>query len=186
MLIRLVISKCSVLKIVGTTLVIGDSLLRHVELSNADLVFIPGIQLQGIATALCNRNLRPEGYAKVILLAGTNNVTVMQGDESAYARELGCIIGLLRFYNPGVRIGISAILPRPCDHLQSEEWVEAANLAFEKVAKRLKCIYFNSAAYYFTKGLVQTSLFQRSDWLHLSPPGRVKLEYLIAMIMRKL
>ena len=160
-------------------------MLRDVDVSGfADAVSVSGLSLSGLCTALCERQIRPEGYSKILWAVGTNDVHCYKAEGMKYYREARTVIDLLKFLNDSCRICILGVLPRLKDVDRSAVWVETANKAFNQVALDCQCAYYPSQQHFYEKDILKLSLFKKMDKLHLSPSGVHRMEQLLLMIYK--
>ena len=162
-------------------------MLREVDVSGlADVVSVPGLRLSGLCTAICERQIRPEGYAKILFAVGTNDVYFYRRHTQSYYHEVCAAVQLLKFYNESGRICVLGVLPRLRDLDKTASWVEAANKAGLQAAKRSGCAYYPTQSHFYEKEILRISLFKRGDRIHLSPPGIHEYEKILEYIINKL
>ena len=176
-----------VLKILGTVLVVGDSMLKEVDVSSsADVVSVLGLRLSSLCTAICERQIRPEGYAKIVFAVGTNDVYFYRHHTQSYYLEVCAAVHLFKFFNDSCRICIMGVLPRLRDLDKTAPWVEAANKAALQAAKQSGCAYYPTQNHFCENEILRISLFKRGERIHLSPPGVHEYEKILEYVINKL
>lgn len=145
-------------------------------------------QCRGGATTYSCINLIESGFFTVsgcdliIIHVGTNDIHKFSVEEST--KWMKVVIKLIRRRNKGVKVVISAVLPRPVDYhltipgsgLTVEQKVGQLNRCFRALQTEIPLVGFTPSYKSFShRGVVLTKLFKEKGWdkgLHLSPKGR--------------
>ena len=108
----------------------------------------------------------------MILHVGTNDI----GYRDPYGdiiSDFGNLIGICKKMKPSIQIIVSAILPRPADHSDTDPMIRSVNKQLNKVlSKTLRFKFVPSYKPFMYAGSVRRELFAKKDGgLHLNTEG---------------
>ena len=93
--------------------------------------------------------------------------------------DYGNLIGIIRKKKTNISILMSAILPRPKDHMKTDPLIRKINAYIEKqMSKTSRITFLRSYKPFMYSGAVKRESFARKDGaLHLNTEGSSKLRY---------
>ena len=153
--------------------IIADSIAKNVSgLDGVTVQSFPGDTISKIANKiqLGVADLKP--YDFVILHVGTNDIDNREPFDSMIS-DFGNLIGILKRRKPFIHIIVSAILPRPVDHFDTDPMIRSVNKHLNKVlSKTLRFTFVPSYKPFMYAGSVRRELFAKKDGgLHLNTEG---------------
>ena len=114
-------------------------------------------------------DLGPFDY--VIVHIGTNDIGRRQPFESIVS-DFANLIGIIRKVKPRINVIISAILPRPVDHEDTDEMIRRINFHLNnKMSKDFICAFKP----FMHAGNVKLVFFAKNDGSHLNTVGTDRL-----------
>ena len=120
------------------------------------------------------KSLRNFDY--VIFHAGTNDIDD-KASFHAMQSDYGNLVGICRRKYPKINIIMSAIIPRPKDHDNTEDPIKRINSYMEKVMS-LNFKFIKSYRPFMFTGKPSTELFAKRDkGLHVNTEGSSRLRY---------
>lgn len=150
-------------------IVVSDSMAKYVRIDRADILPYRGARIADINYHIKKEKGSISSYRYIILHVGTNDVFKLSYDKfmAAYCG----LISLAKSLFPGAVIGMSAILPRPCDFQYSNVEIREVNKGLSDMCHRMGVRYFHSYRYFLKGGKPLRYLFSNSDALHLNYEG---------------
>ena len=154
-----------------------------------DVTDIDGIKLQvfhndaisKITERLHSREVSLENFNHVLFHVGTNDVSNKVPFDDIIS-DFGNLLGVCREIKPCIKIAISAIIPRPVDHEESDEVVRKINSYLSKtMSKNMNFKFIRTYKPFMYMGKMKPELFDRSDGLHLSAEGTSRLRRYLLM-----
>ena len=144
----------------------------------------PGDRIAQIANKIdCGEaNIAPYDY--VLIHVGTNDI----GSRASYQSILsdyGNLIGILRKKKRHISIIISAIIPRPKDHFDTDPMIRRVNAHLQKVmSKDLNFKFICTNKPFMFAGKIKLEMFAKRDkGLHLNTLGSSRLSYFFLRVI---
>ena len=108
-------------------IILCDSIVK--DLPSIDGVFIksyPGATIAQFAMHIDNRHVNLVNFDYMIVHVGTNNID-RRDEKGAMLSDFGNLIGRIKIKKPFIRIIVSSILPRQCDHTDTDGMIKEIN-----------------------------------------------------------
>ena len=161
-------------KISSDHCIIGDSIVKFIKITNhADVKAFPGITIERLYWKVRLNKVDLKQYKIILVHVGTNDIITnsVKGIINSYCK----LIEAVKIKNPKAQIGVSSILPRPCDGSETNQVVEVVNREIKSICCHLGA-YFVPSYRPFVKCYKAGScdLFAK-DRLHLNFKGSVTL-----------
>ena len=164
-----------------------DSLGRNLTgIKGTTVVPFPGYTVGQLADAISCGRVQVAGAQAILIHVGTNNIPPLRRPApgqpplmsiDAVVREFRELIRTVRQFNPTCPLVMSAILPRPVDHLHTWYRVEQINAGLKNFCDPLKQVFFNPTYRFFIKfGRPVEDYYAQRDKLHLSGSGLLRLQ----------
>ena len=165
--------------------ILGDSIIKNMP--SIDGVIIKSFRGDNIAR-LTNRinsgdvNLSPFDY--IIVHVGTNNIDNRDSFDDIIA-DYGNLILTIKKKKRSIRIVISAILPRPVDHIDTDNMIKAVNKHLRtKMAADLGFHFIETWKAVSGFGTFKRWLYAKNDGgLHLNTEGSRRLRYFFLRVI---
>ena len=152
---------------------------------------IDGVKLQAFRgdtiARLTNRIARGEAdlgpFDHVIVHVGTNDIGRRQPFENILS-DFANLVGIIRKVKPMINVIISAILPRPVDHEDTDEMIRRINFHLKnKMSKDLNFKFICTFKPFMHAGNVKLEFFAKNDGLHLNTVGTDRLRYFFLRVI---
>jgi lysophospholipase L1-like esterase len=120
-------------------------------------------------------------YNVILVHVGTNNIHLnsIQAFKSQYHHLLSTITNK----NPHAKLLLSAIIPRPVDHMSHGNVVKSCNLAISQLASQFKGQYLKTFRPFQKNGIPNHLLYTPKDKLHLNFAGTRKLTNFFSQVV---
>ena len=105
-------------------IILGDSIVK--DLPPIDGVVIksfPGATISTLTQHIDMGHVNLVNFDYIIVHVGTNNIANRNSYESILS-DYGNLIGRIKQKKSWIRIIVSSILPRPCDHLETDQMIK--------------------------------------------------------------
>ena len=175
-------------------LILGDSIPKYVsDIEGVTLQSFGGDTIAKLSHRIDTKQVSMENFDHVLIHVGTNDVDNLVNIEPkckqkpfdierAYdcmISDYGNLIGVIRKKKTKLSIILSAILPRPKDHMNTYPLIRKVNGYIEKqMAKTSQIRFLRSYKPFMFGGAVKRELFAKRDGgLHLNTEGTNKLRY---------
>ena len=114
----------------------------------------------------------------VLIHVGTNDVARKALFDEIIS-DYGNLVGICRKVKPGIKILISAILPRPVDHENTDQVIKRINgYLLNNMSKAMNFKFLKTYRPFMYAGSVKRELFAKRDGgLHLNTEGTNRLKY---------
>ena len=189
---------------------IGDSIIKHIakqgkgSIKDTELSINRGKGFKTIVEIIVKGDIKLHGWEVILLHLGTNDVADLFRINKEREKELiyfgytnrvlltpldifnsfVALINIIRQRNARAKIIFSAILPRPCDHDQSNSVCHQVNARIKEYCLKTQGMIFNPTFTWFQKhGKPVISLFGHYDQLHLSFTGKEVLTQAFQMAL---
>lgn len=102
--------------------------------------------------------------------------------------DFGNLVAICRKQNPGIKIIISAIIPRPRDHSDTDPMIRSVNTYLQKtMSKRLNFHFICTYKPFTYCGKVSLELYAKRDLgLHLNTEGTNRLKHFFLKVISTL
>jgi len=127
-------------KVLATNTIIGDSIVKYIEVEDCYTQAIRGARTSDLANAIENKVIRVN-FETIIVHVGTNNL--YQCTISEFIHEYCKLLRVIRSKRPSCKIIVSAILPRPMDDLWLNDKRLAFNISMQDLASQYDAQYIN-------------------------------------------
>ena len=166
-------------------IILGDSIIK--DLPPIDGVFIksyPGATIAQLAMHIDNRHVNLMNFDYIIVHVGTNNID-NRDEKGAMLSDFGNLIGRIKIKKPSIRIIVSSILPRPCDHTETDSMIKEINRVLNKeMGPDLGFRFVESWKAVCKFGTYRRYLFAKNDQgLHLNTEGKRRLRYFFLRVI---
>ena len=175
-------------------LIPGDSIPKYVsDIEGVVLQSFSGDTIAKLSHRIDSKQVSLENFEYVLIHVGTNDVDNYVNNEPKFKQkpfdierafeyivsDYGNLIGIVRKKKPKIVIILSAILPRPKDHTDTDPLIRKVNGYIEKqMAKTSQIRFLRSYKPFMFGGAVKRELFARNDGgLHLNTEGTNKLHF---------
>ena len=167
---------------------LSDSIAKYVAISNTDVLPFRGITITGLSNRIRFDGLQLEGYSRILVHVGTNDLSNMFRYERHRRTTIFDIMerytalrNSIRRRNKCAVIMFTSILPRAFKTKLMRSYITGVNFALEKFCARSDGTRVYIPAYKafmskFEKDQPNKALFSENDGLHLEGPGVDKLE----------
>ena len=165
-------------------LVLTDSIGKHVTgIRNTEVVALPGYTISGMADRIAFGKVEVSDVAALLIHVGTNDIPPLSaplGQQvksfQAIKAEYKALIDVVRSFNPHCYIVMSAIIPRPVDHVLTWYRVQRVNDGLRELCELSPRLIFNPTYKFFVKcGQPQEQYYSQRDRLHLRGAGVLRL-----------
>jgi len=147
--------------------IIGDSIIKYLRINRVFTQSIRGGKVRDMITAITHNIINVTNYHTVLVHVGTNDILAHTPED--ILEDYKSLVKVIRSYNPGVNIVVSAVISRPCDAYRTQQFVVDFNKKLE-----LYCIELRLAYVATYKKFKSQKLFAK-DLLHLSQDGVAQL-----------
>ena len=158
----------------GRFCIIGDSIVKFVNsCESVDVFAFPGANIDTIYWKLRLGKIPFTNYEIIVLHVGTNDYSSGIATDRILARYRR-LISLFHHNNPNILIGISALIPRPCDSIETKDKLTDLNRALHNLCKESdKTRFFKTYRAFVDKKTKETltDLYVSNDRLHLNFKG---------------
>lgn len=175
-------------------IILGDSIPKYIsDIEGVVLQSFPGATIAKLANRIDSRQVSLEGFDYVLVHVGTNDIDNYVNREPPFRKQVtdvdhafdniisdyGNLIGIIRKKKHNISILMSAILPRPKDHMKTDSLIRKVNGYLEKdMSKTSRITFLRSYKPFMYAGNVKRELFAKKDGgLHLNTEGTNKLRY---------
>lgn len=164
-----------------TKLIITDSIGMAVTAVKNTLVLpLPSLTVARLTEDIASGSIQICGYEAVLFHVGTHDIPAPAMGSllpiAAVLQNFKILLSVVRESNPSCLVVLSAILPRPVDHLHSWYRVRQVNHGLRTLCFGHDKVIFNpSYKFFVSHGLPLPQLFSSLDSLHLSTPGVSRL-----------
>ena len=168
-------------------LIITDSIGKNVSrVRNTRVHALPGYTIARTTDAIVFGNIQVSHFKAILIHMGTNDIPAKRDRHSGrqsvqpikqVVRAYKAMIDVIRRSNPGCKIVVSAIIPRPVDFPTSKYRVERVNQGLQQLCESSSRLIFNPTHKFFLKkGLPVLDYYAPSDRLHLRGAGVARLQ----------
>lgn len=135
-----------------------------------------GDTISRMANRLSRGQIILDNFDYVIFHVGTNDIARNASFDHIIS-DYGNLIGITRKIKPKIKIIISAILPRPVDHVKTDPLIRRVNsYILKNMTKHMNIRFFRTYRPFMFQGRVKRELFAKLDGgLHLNTEGTNKL-----------
>ena len=165
-------------------IIISDSMAKYVSgIEGVRLQAFRGDTVARLTNRIANReaDLGPFDYA--IVHVGTNDIARRQSFDSIMS-DFANLIGIMRKVEPAIKIIISAILPRPVDHEDTDLMIRRVNHYLkDRMSKDLNFKFICTFKPFMFAGEVKREFFAKHDGLHLNTVGTDRLRYFFRRVI---
>lgn len=163
----------------------GDSIIK--DLPPIDGVVIksfPGATIASLAWHVDKENVKLTNFDFLIIHVGTNNIANGDDQESMQS-DFGNLIARIKRKKSSIRIIVSSILPRPCDHSVTDKVIKDFNKCLRlEMAQDLGFRFVESWKAVTKFGTYRRYLFAKNDkGLHLNTEGSRRLRYFFLRVI---
>ena len=154
-------------------MILGDSIVKYINLCDfTEVVSFPGANIESVCWKLRLGNVDLEGIQILILHVGTNDFSNDISVEGIIGRFRRLITYLIQ-RKPELLIGISAVIPRPCDHPDLREKLALVNSSLHKLCRENPHTRFLASYRAFIDKTSKETLLNlfAQDKLHLNYAG---------------
>ena len=179
--LSVLVSLCFFLFFVVSKLLIADSIAMQVDdVKGTRVQALPSTTVRQLIGDIALGVVPVGGFEAVLFHVGTHDVpsTGMGYRRSidAVVEDFAALLDIVRDFNAHCQIVVSAILPRPVDHLLSWYRVQQVNQRLCSLCFSAHNVLFNPTYKFFVShGLPVPGLFSTTDRLHLSETGVSRL-----------
>lgn len=166
-------------------IILGDSIIK--EMPPIDGVFIKSISgatIAKLAWHVDKGHVNLSDFDYMIIHVGTNNIN--NGDEKgSMMSDFGNLIARIKKKKSSIRIVVSSILPRPCDHTETDKVIKDFNMCLRlEMAPDLGFHFVESWKAVSKFGTYRRYLFAKHDrGLHLNSEGSRRLRYFFLRVI---
>ena len=154
--------------------IIGDSIVKFLKITNqADVLSFPGVNIDRLFWKIKLGKVNLSHYKVIVLHVETNDLTGSSVEEivSSYSR----LLDLVRSLNKAATVGVSSIIPKPCEPEKENLRIVQLNRELKKVCAKKGAYFIPSYRPFVVKNQqINTELYAK-DKLHLNHKGSVKL-----------
>lgn len=166
-------------------IILGDSIVK--DLPPIDGVVIksfPGATISTLTQHIDMGHVNLVNFDYIIVHVGTNNIANRNSYESILS-DYGNLIGRIKQKKSWIRIIVSSILPRPCDHLETDQMIKRVNKALRlHLSSDLGFHFVESWKTVSKFGTYRRYLFAKNDQgLHLNTEGKRRLRYFFLRVI---
>lgn len=157
--------------------IVSDSIAKYVTgIEGVQLQSFSGDTISRLANRLSTGQVRLNKFDYVIFHVGTNDIARNAPFEHIIS-DYGNLIGIARKIKPKINIIMSAILPRPVDHIKTDPLIRRVNSHILKnMTKHMNIRFFRTYRPFMYQGRIKRELFAKLDGgLHLNTEGTNKL-----------
>ena len=172
--------------------IICDSIAKNISgIEGCRVQPFPGDTIAKLTNRLCNGGKEPKAvlndFDVVIFHVGRNDID-NRASFKAIISDFGNLIAICRKENPGIRIIISAIIPRPKDHSITDPMIRDVNAYLSKKMSKSQNFKFICTYKPFTHcGKVKLELYAKRDLgLHLNSEGQNRLRQFFLRVISTL
>ena len=154
--------------------IIGDSIVKFLKTTNqADVISFPGITIDRLYWKIKLGKVNLEQYKIIVIHVGTNDV---KGNHlNVIVQKYLRLLEIVRYKNHSAGIGLSSVLPKPCETQVVNEKIILLNRDLKRISVTNNCHFIPSYRPFVGKQRqLNTELFAK-DGLHLNFKGSVKL-----------
>ena len=161
-------------KIQNNHCIIGDSIIKFLKITNqADIISYPGINIERLYWKIRLNKVRLGSYKVIVVHVGTNDIK--ECAISLIVSRLQKLVDTIRSKNKSAIIGISSILPKPCDSDDINDKIITVNRDIKRLCGPNSVHFIPSYRPYVGKDKqIKLELYAK-DLLHLSYKGSVVL-----------
>ena len=154
--------------------IIGDSIVKFLKITNqADVIAYPGITVDKLFWKIKLAQIDCKSYKIIVIHVGTNDLS--GNDIKTILLKYKRLIKLVQSVNSSAVIGVSSILPKPCETEEENERIITLNREVKTLCSDHKVHFIPSYRPFVAKAKkINIELFAR-DKLHLNFKGSVKL-----------
>lgn len=169
-------------------IILGDSIIKDLPpIDGVTVKAFPGATIASLTHKIDVGQVDVSNYDFLIVHVGTNNIG-NRHSFSAIVSDYGNLIGRIKTYKPSIRIIVSSILPRPCDHADTDSMIKNINKALRlEMASDLGFKFIESWKAVSKFGSFRRYLFAKHDnGLHLNTEGKRRLRYFFLRVISTL
>lgn len=159
--------------------IVSDSIAKYITgIEGVSLQAFRGDTIGRLTNRLLSHQVKLEQFDHVIFHVGTNDI----GNKASFDHmisDYGNLIGICRKVKPSINIIMSAILPRPVDHENTDIMIKRVNGYLQRnMSKSMNFRFLRTYRPFMYAGKVKRELFAKRDGgLHLNTEGTNKLRY---------
>lgn len=166
-------------------IIVGDSIIK--DMSPIDGVIIksfPGVTISKLAVLISKRQIQLDTRDYIILHVGTNNIGRRDSFDDITS-DYGNLIATIRKLNPSIHIIVSAIIPRPVDHIETDSMIRSVNKCLKDrmsidMGFHFVCTYKAVSKF----GTFRRYLYAKLDrGLHLNTEGSSRLRHFFIRVI---
>ena len=166
-------------------IIVGDSLIKNMApIDGVTVQSFPGATIARLSMHFSKGHINLENYDYIIIHVGTNNI----GNRDSYENiisDFGNLISTVKKMRLSIRIVISAIIPRPVDHEDTDSMIRSVNHHLRTKMSRDMGFHFICTYKAVSKfGTYRRYLFAKLDkGLHLNTEGSNRLRYFFLRVI---
>lgn len=165
--------------------IISDSIAKYITgIDGMLLQAFSGDTLARLTNRLLTKEANIEPFDYVLFHVGTNDIGKRASFHSIMS-DFGNLIGVCRKVKPGIKIIISAIIPRPVDHEITDPMIRKVNKYLQlNMSKNMNFKFICTYKPFMFAGKVRVELFAKKDGgLHLNTEGTSRLRYFFLRVI---
>ena len=161
-------------KVKNNHCIIGDSIVKFLKITNqADVIAFPGATIDRLYWKIKLEKVLLRQYKVIVLHVGTNDLQG-NGIEEIVLKYLR-LLELVKDLNNSVRVGVSSVLPKPCETPEENNRIILLNRELKKLCGSKKVHFIPSYRPFVGKKQYINEEFYAKDKLHLNHRGSVRL-----------
>lgn len=163
----------------------GDSIIKNMPpIDGVVIKSFPGDSIAKLTMRIDHRQVNLSPFEYIIVHVGTNNIDRRDSYENIIS-DYGNLIPVIKKQKRSIRIVISAIIPRPIDHDETDSMIKKVNKCLRsEMGPDLGFRFVETWKCVSTYGTYRRYLYAKKDkGLHLNTEGSRRLRYFFLRVI---